>query len=108
MPCGNNGGAIDGMPIGWVGDMFMWPVGSLADTGNVADGGVIIGGGGGVTWGLVGGDLLAPVSRRLFAILASISSGRSRFRLRLEGNDGMKDCLRAISFANMDRKSAYS
>lgn len=84
------GGAIDNMPIGWIGDMLTWPVESLVDAGNPADG-VIIEGGGGVAGGLMGGDLLSPVSRRLFAILASMSSDRSRFKLRLEENGGMKE-----------------
>jgi hypothetical protein len=81
------------MLIDWIGDTFVWPVESLIDIGNVADGGVIIEGGGGVAGGLIGGDLLSPVSRRLFAILVSISSDRSRFKLRLEGNDGIEGTL---------------
>jgi hypothetical protein len=109
MPCGNNGGAMDGMPI------WLWPTGPIYDI--AADGGVIIEGGGGTVGGLMGGDLLSPVSRRLFAIPASTSSERSRFKLRLEDKDGIREgalggtlicCLRAISFANMDGKSVYS
>jgi hypothetical protein len=52
----------------------------------------IIGGAGGTVGGLIGGDLLSPVSRRLFAIIfASVSSGRSRFKLGLTGIEGSKE-----------------
>lgn len=77
----------------------------------------MVGGAGGAVGGLIGGDLLSPVSRRLFATCTSPSSGRSRFKLKLNGaeaegiKDGafgetLSDCLRAISLANMDGKSA--
>ena len=78
---------------------------------------LIMGGAGGTVGGLMGGDLLSPVSRRLFAIFASSSpsSDRSRFKLELTNNEGSKGaafgetlvcCLRAISLANMDGRSA--
>lgn len=75
----------------------------------------IIGGAGGTVRGLMGGDLLSPVSRRLFAIFASMSSGRSRFRLGIARMEDDKEdalggllncCLRAISPAKMAGKSA--
>jgi hypothetical protein len=97
--------------------MFPNPIGPLFDIGRLADIGesLIIGGAGGTVGGLIGGDLLSPVSRRLFEILVSPSSDRSRFKPELTDKEGSKggafgDTLssrfRAISFANMVGRSA--
>lgn len=97
--------------------MFSAPVEPLFDMGKVADMGelFIIGGAGGTVGGLMGGDLLSPVSRRLLAAITSTSSGRSRFKLELAEMDGGKDgalgeavicCLGATPPANMVGKSA--
>jgi hypothetical protein len=65
----------------------LFDIGKLGEMGEV----FITGGAGGTVGGLMGGDLLSPVSRRLFAISGSASSGRSRFKLRLIGKDGGKE-----------------
>lgn len=119
MPCSNDGGAIGAGPIceGCCG-IFPNPIGLLFDIGRLDDTGelLIICGAGGAVGGLIGGDLLSPVSRRLFEILVSPSSDRSRFKLEeLTDNEGsedgafgdaLSDCLRAMSFANKVGRSA--
>src|ERR1700722_6154522 len=92
--CSNEGGAIGAVGINCEGcDIFPKPkllfdIGKLEDIEEL----FIISGGGGTVGGLMGGDLLSPVSRRLFAMrLMSTSSGRSRFRLGIIGIEGWKD-----------------